>query len=138
MGSFASKATIDINDEATGRVVAIRAELNQGQMGAFQAEVMKIKVGGDMEVNVATAQLSLFKHFIVSWRGGDLEGVPCTPDMFKEISSRDPFFERVAQRISAIVNSPHEGFDPNVPTTNGAAPLTANESVAPLVNGTSS
>jgi hypothetical protein len=138
MGSFASKATIDIADEATGRVITIRAELNQGQMGAFQSEVLKQKIGGDAEVNIANAQLALFKHFVVAWRGGDLEGVPCNPDMFKELSASDPFLERVAQRIVKIVNGPHEGFDPNAPTTNGAVPSTANESVAPLVNGTSS
>jgi hypothetical protein len=145
MPSFVSKETVDISEfdpaevisDVTPRVITIRAKMNYAQDAAVKGAVMQIGPDGkQVEFNPGNSIVALLVQNIVRWRGGDLEGVPCTRENIEQLDPQDPFVARVADEIG-VRNRRRETFDPNAPTTNGAAPSTANESRALLVNGTS-
>jgi hypothetical protein len=146
MGSFATKETVDVSEfdptevisDVTPRVITIRAKMNYAQDAAVKGAIVQIGPDGkQVEFNAGNSMLALLVQNIVRWRGGDLEGVPCTREHIEQLDPNDPFIDRVANEIG-VRNRRREGFDPNGRTTNGAAPSMASESVALLASGTSS
>lgn len=109
MGSFVNpKETVDIEEfdpdviisDVTPRVITIRAKMDYATQKQVQGTAWKMGAGGKgTELNFGDSLMELLIRNILSWRGGDLEGVPCDAAHIKMLDPTDPFIDRVADEI---------------------------------------
>lgn len=109
MGSFVNpKETVDIEEfdpeviisDVAPRIITIRAKMDYATQKQVQGTAWKMGAGGKgTELNFGDSLMELLIRNILSWRGGDLEGVPCDAAHIKILDPTDPFIDRVADEI---------------------------------------
>lgn len=125
MGSFVNpKETVDIEEfdpeviisDVTPRVITIRAKMDYATQKQVQGTAWKMGAGGKgTELNFGDSLMELLIRNILSWKGGDLEGVPCDAAHIKMLDPTDPFIDRVADEIG-IRNTAKPSPNPKSPT----------------------
>lgn len=82
-------------------VITIRARMDVATAGKVRSEMVTLDDNGKPELQIGIQTGALLLHNIVSWRGPDFDGLPCTPANIRALPSADsdPFIEKVVNEI---------------------------------------
>lgn len=128
-------ATVEVRDDA-GHCIVIKAKMDMATRAKVQDELLRVQAESDggtrsgrraallnMNVSMGTQQLALLKANVVRWSGGELDGVPCTPEVIDTLDPDEPIvrqaLEEIAQRNRprrAEPRTAEEADDPNFST----------------------
>ena len=83
-------------------IITIRARMDVATAGKVSSELMKLGSDNAPELHVGDHIGALLIHNILSWRGPDFEGLPCTPANIRMLPSpeSDPFIQKVVEEIT--------------------------------------
>lgn len=89
--------------DAAPNVIVIRARMSVEIAGRVSSELMQLGADNKPELHVGAHAGALLLHNIVSWRGPDFDGLPCTPANIRALPSAesDPFIEKVVNAIGS-------------------------------------
>lgn len=121
MGSFVNpndKVEIEEFDpsvvisDVTPRIITIRAKMTYAIQKHVQGYAVKMSADKkETEFDLGDSLMELLVCNVLAWRGGDFEGVPCTPANIRTLDPTDPFIDRVADEIG-VRNKKKESPNP--------------------------
>lgn len=97
----------EVITDAAPNVIVVKARMDVATAGKVSSELAKLGDDNKIEMHIGNHVLALLLHNVISWRGPDFDGLPCTPANIRALPTGDPFIEKVANEIGER-NKPRE------------------------------